>query len=309
METKVIFFGTPAFVLPVLDALTMAGYMPQAVITAPDKPVGRKQVVTPPPVKQWGEAHGIRVLQPEKLDGVFSEQLRVLKPDVGIISAYGKIIPKSALGVFSKGVLNLHPSLLPRWRGPSPVQEAIAAGDQETGVTIMLTDEEIDHGAILAQKPVALKGTETGGSLTEKLFDLGADLLVASLFGWLAGNITPQSQDHSQATYTKLLTRDSGHIDWSRDAESVAAMVRVYDPWPGTFTEVKGLGRLKIFPLVSADISMGPFGQLFRKDGKLVIYCGKGSLILEHLQLEGRRPMLGHEFLLGHPEIIGRNVL
>ena len=309
METKVIFFGTPAFVLPVLDALTRAGYMPQAVITASDQPVGRAQVITPPPVKQWGEAHGIMVLQPTKLDDVFSGQLQALKPDVGVISAYGKIIPKGVLGLFPKGVLNVHPSLLPRWRGPSPVQTAIAAGDKEIGVTLMLTDEDMDHGSILAHKSIALEGMETGGSLTEELFKTGADLLITSLSDFLAGNISPQSQDHSHATYTKLLTRDRGHIDWLRDAESIAAMVRAYDPWPGTFTEVEGLGRLKIFPLVIADTSMGPPGQFFEKDGKLAVYCGKGALLLEHVQLEGGRPISGKDFLRGHPKIIGKNVL
>src|SRR3989344_1892233 len=136
---RLVFFGTPVFVVPVLEKLVTSGYKLCAIVTAPDKPIGRKQLITTSPVKQWGKAHGIRVFHPEKLDDVFLWQLQALKPDVGIIAAYGKIIPKSALGIFSKGVLNLHPSLLPRWRGPSPVQEAIAADDKETGVTIMLT--------------------------------------------------------------------------------------------------------------------------------------------------------------------------
>ena len=306
---RLVFFGTPAFVVPVLEKLVTSGYKLCAIVTAPDKPVGRKQLITPSPVKQWGKTHGIRVFHPEKLDDVFSAQLQSLKPDAGIISAYGKIIPKGTLGVFSKGVLNLHPSLLPRWRGPSPVQTAIAAGDKETGVTLMLTDEEMDHGSILAHKSITLEGTETGGSLTEELFKMGADLLITLLSDFLAGNISPQSQDHSHATYTKLLTRDRGHIDWSRDAESIAVMVRAYDPWPGTFTEVEGLGRLKIFPLVIADTSMGPPGQFFEKDGKLAVYCGKGALLLEHVQLGGGRPISGKDFLRGHPKIIGKNVL
>ena len=302
---KIVFFGTPSFILPVLDSLAAPPYEVATVVCAPDKPVGRKQALTAPPAKLWAQQHDIAVLQPEKLGPEFLHELRKYKADVGIIAAYGKIISKAVLDSFPKGILNVHPSLLPRWRGPSPVQTAIAAGDNETGVTIMLTDEKMDHGPILAQKKRVLFGTETGGKLTEQLFREGAELLRMVLPQWLRDEISPHKQEHDKATFSKTVTREDGRLDFTRPAEELGRFVRAYAPWPGTFFETKETGRVKVLEAETITEKPGKKpGTLIRiGQGNFGIVCQRGVFAPKVIQKEGRNPISANDFAKGREEL------
>lgn len=313
MNFKAVFFGTPNFVLPVLEALW--SMRPEvelvSVVTAPDKVVGRKQELTPPPAKMWAQQHDIRTLQPEKLDGALLEALRALHPHVGVMAAFGKIVPKAVLEVFPNGILNIHPSLLPRWRGPSPVSAAIAAGDKKTGVTLMLTDEKIDHGPIIAQKHYALRGDESCGFLTATLFQCGAKLLNEKLIHYLRGEIIPLSQVHEQATHTKLLRRDDGKIDWRQPAEHIFRLARAYDQWPGIFTILLDGQRVKILRVsrVVGKQTPAPPGTLqIDAEGFPLVSSGNGWLRFDRVQQEGRTPTAGSAFLRGRPDLIGQRL-
>lgn len=310
---RVIFFGTPNFVLPILDTLGVMGPDIElvAVVTTPDKPVGRKHIITSSPVKTWAQAHDVMVLQPEKLDDIFVVKLQGLQPTVGVMAAFGKIVPKTVLDVFSGGVLNIHPSLLPRWRGSSPVQAAIAAGDMETGVTIMLTDAEMDHGPVLAQEKVLLLGDEVMGKLTEELFLQGADLFSKTLPLWVQGKLFLQPQDHAKATFTKLLSRDDGRIDWAQPADTIVRLVRAYDPWPATFTVLPDGTRLKVLQALKANREQeAPIGTVFQSDeGAFLVRAADGWVRLNAVQREGGSSMDGETFLRGQSSLLGEKLL
>jgi len=313
-QPKIIFFGTSKFAREIFRGLLSAGYKVQALVAQPDKPVGRKKILTPPPTKELALEYKIPVLQPEdiKNNPVFLNQLKEFKPNLIIVAAYGKIIPKEILDLPKFGALNVHPSLLPKYRGPSPIQTAILNGDEETGVTIILMDEKIDHGPTIANSKFKIQNSKlTGGSLSEELAKLGANLLVEILPRWLAGKITPQEQDHAQATYTKILTREDGRLDFSKSATEIERQIRAFTPWPGSFTEFNNK-RLKIIkarilnPLIGC-AENAKIGQVFKTtEGEFSINCGRGSLILEIVQLEGKKEATGKEFLNGYPEIIGK---
>ncbi len=265
---RIVFFGTSSFAVPILEAL-LKNYEVAAVVTQPDAPVGRKKILTPPPVKEFletrlpnppqpplrkggntpllppleggGKRGGIEILQPTKLSPILP-RLKELAPDLMVVAAYGKIIPQSIIDLPQFGCLNVHPSLLPKYRGPSPIQYTILNGDTETGVTLMKIDREIDHGPILGRFNLLwrlnlqkLRAQE----LEEKLAQLGAELLINTLPKYLAGEIKPQEQDHAKATFTKLLTKEDGHIDWNKSAEYIERMVRAFDPWPGSWAKFK----------------------------------------------------------------------
>ncbi|MFY9462661.1 MAG: methionyl-tRNA formyltransferase, partial [Candidatus Sungiibacteriota bacterium] len=235
-KTRILFLGTPEFALPALQALIDAGYLIVGVVTQPDEPIGRKQVLTPPPVKVLAEQYDIPVFQPLRLDARdFAD--KIPRPDLFIVAAYGKIIPKAILDIPRFGVINIHPSLLPRWRGPSPIQAAILAGDAATGVTIMKIDEQMDHGALIANYKLQITNYKTTYlELHNQLAEAGAKLLIEILPRWVAGEIAPIAQDETHATYCKLLTKNSGRIDWGKPAEEIERMIRAYHPWPGTWT-------------------------------------------------------------------------
>ncbi|MBI2552621.1 methionyl-tRNA formyltransferase [Candidatus Uhrbacteria bacterium] len=310
MHQRLVFFGTPEFAVPTLTALDDAGFEIAAVVTQPDKPVGRGLRVETPPVKVKAEELGLTVLQPLSLGNAATSLSDELRADFGVVVAYGKIIPKDVLNVFPRGILNVHPSRLPKYRGPSPIQAAILNGDRETGVTIMLLDEGMDHGAILAQAKIAITPKATGNSLNETLAQTGAKLLVETLPKYLAGEIKPQEQDHAQATYTKILTREDGHIDWNKPAQYIERQVRAYDAWPGTWT-LWERRRLKILRAVLRHNTIGCAanrapGYVWKpEDRRLAVNCGAGSLILEQLQIEGKKPMSADEFLRGYPKFLG----
>src|SRR3989338_5002341 len=241
---KIVFFGTPAFAVTILQALIDAHMPPIAIVTAPDKPAGRGRRLSSPPVKELADKRHIPLLQPEKLkDEIFLETLRNYAADIFVIAAYGKILSQTLLDIPPKGVINVHPSLLPQHRGPSPIQSAILAGDNAMGVTLMLTDKEMDHGPILAQQELEFPISNFQfPKLHHELANLGGKMLVNTLPRWIAGEITPQEQEHKKATYTKLLSKEDGHFDWTKSAEEIDRMVRALNPWPGTWSYMKTFG-------------------------------------------------------------------
>jgi methionyl-tRNA formyltransferase len=280
-ELKIIFMGTPEFGALILKAMVENGYRPVLVVTVPDKPVGRKKILTPPPVKIEAEKQGIEIRQPKKIKEIL-EEMKDIQPDLIITAAYSKILPKDVLDL-PKSCINIHPSLLPKYRGPSPVQHAILNGDKKTGVTIMLMDEQIDHGAILAQKEMNIDPKETGAGLHTKLALLGSNLLLEVIPAWLAGEIKAIPQNHSLATFTKILKRDDGLIDWDKSPEEIERKIRAFTPWPGAYTFFDKNGvktRLKIL-------------ESFLENGKLVLVL---------VQPEGKKQMAFSDFLRGNPQ-------
>lgn len=276
---RIIFMGTPGYAARYLEGLIAAGLSPIAVVTQPDRPAHRTQIIEPTPVKKIAVAHAIPVLQPEDIrDAEWTDKITALNPDLIVVVAFGQIIPQSILDIPPKGCINVHPSLLPRNRGATPWQEALLQGDTTTGVTIMLMDEKMDHGPILAQKECAITPYETTPSLEDKTAEIGIPLLIATIEKWFAGIGTPAVQDHSQATYSRLLKKDSGRIDWSKSAIETERMVRALNPWPGTWTEWNDK-RIKI---LRAHID------------------NTGSLIIDELQPEGKKVMSATTFRNGY---------
>jgi len=315
MAYKIVFFGTSDFSTPSLEALLKdARFEVVAVVTKPDAPIGRHQTLTPPPVKVIAQENDVPIFQFEKVKTEETyEILKNLKPpllkgetkgeliDAYVVVSYGKIIPQQILDLPKRGCINVHGSLLPLHRGASCVQAAIAEGDKKTGVTVMLMDAEMDHGDILAQKEIEIGSEETGGILHDRLSLLGAEALPDVLAGYLDGKITPQPQDHLQATYCKLLSRENGKIDWSKSAIEIERLVRAYNPWPGTWTEWDGK-RIKIIK-----VETGNWKELEDRMGKpqisqdrLFVTCGDGTALeILELQPEGKRVLTAKEFMVG----------
>lgn len=257
---KYIFFGTPEFSAEILGALVRAGMPPVALVTNPDRPRGRRKVMSPPPTKElaFGLGAGIAVLQPERLDADFIREIRAFGAECGVLAAYGTIVPKEVIAAFPKGIVVVHPSLLPRYRGATPIQSAIVAGDTETGTTLFLMDERVDHGPVIASATELIADTDTYMTLAKRLAGLSAELLIDVLPKYCAGEVAPRAQDELQATYTKKLVSADGFVDLEKTApEVIWRMVRALNPEPGVFT-VKDDKRVK---LLEADFA----------DGKLVI--------------------------------------
>ncbi len=305
MNPRIIFMGTPLYAVPFLEGLVAAGMKPVAVVSQPDKPVGRKQVFEPTAVKAAAEKHSIPILQPQKIrDEEWVEKIRELAPDLIVVVAFGQIIPKSILDIPRYGCVNVHPSLLPRHRGAAPLQETILSGDTESAVTIMLMDEQMDHGPVLRQERFDVDPAETYDSLRKKTTRIGVSLLIVTLHDLLAGAIEPQEQDHAKATYTRLLTRDAGKIDWSEDALTIERKVRALNPWPGVWTEWNGK-RLKILRARLFSLEPLPHTSVFEiltphTDPVLVAHCNPGALIIDEIQPEGKTPMDGLSFARGY---------
>jgi methionyl-tRNA formyltransferase len=306
--------GTPDFAVPSLRALTEqanAGLIVAGVVTRPDKPVGRKQRIIFSPVKQFALDHDIPIFQPGPLRRPEAlALLRDLTPDLIVVAAFGQILPPEVLALPLHGCLNVHASLLPRWRGASPINAAILAGDAETGVTIMLMDAGLDTGPALARRAIAIGSDEAAGELSDRLAQLGADLLVETVPRWLAGAIILEPQDDSQATMTRLLKKSDGQLDWQRTAHELARQVRAYTPWPGTFSTWEGQ-TLKILrtSVLLTEIDLPP-GACFApaEDVPLAVACGRGALALEVIQLEGKRAMPTLEVVRGHPALVSAHL-
>ena len=302
---RIVFIGTPDFAVPVLCQLIEAGHEIAAVYSQPDRPAGRGRKLVPTPTKNFAGEYGIEVRQPSSLRSEAEcAGLASLSTEVVVVAAYGLFLPSEILQMPPLGCLNIHPSLLPRYRGPSPVVSAILNGDDETGVTVMKLDEGMDSGPILAQKQVPIEERETGPDLTRRLFDLGASLLAKTLPGWASGSIEASPQDESQATFTTLVKKEDGEIDWTDNAERIARMARAYEQWPGTFTHWDG----KLLKILGATFTTGhaPPGHVVGlNDGGIGIGTGDGFLSVDRLQIEGRRPSNAQDFVRGYPAFVG----
>lgn len=303
-KIRLIFMGTPEFAVPVLTRLIeFPGFEIVGIFTQPDKPVGRKQILTPPPIKKLAAAHDLKIFQPEKIKTEL-ETIKNLSPDLIVVAAYGKIISQTILDIPTFGCLNVHASLLPKYRGAACLNAPILNGDKETGVTIMKMEAGLDTGPILRQKDIKLNGTETLEIVHDKLSALGAELLIPTIADYLAGKITPQIQDDTQASYIKTLNKEDGKIDWTKPALEIERMVRAYNPWPGTHTISEGK-TVKIISVGHEILKINNYktGQSFLNDGKLAIQCGQDSLLILKLQLEGGKVLSVEEFLRGHKDI------
>jgi methionyl-tRNA formyltransferase len=291
---RVIFLGTPEFAAIPLEALARdPRYQVVGVVTQPDRAFGRGRAPEPPPVKRAALQLGIPVFQPESLrDPSAVEQLAALRPDAGVVAAYGEILRTNVLAIPPHGYVNIHPSLLPRHRGPTPVPGAILAGDTETGVTVMLLDAKMDSGPILAQQRVPLPPDARSGQLTEDLFRLGSALLLDALAEYAAGSLIPMPQDDSQASYTKLLKKEDGAIDWGMPAIQIERMTRAYHPWPGAHTSWRG----QPFKIIAARAhpewnGAGAPGALLPERDSVWVATGAGAIELLTVQPSGKRPL------------------
>ena len=290
--------GSPEFAVPTLRALAET-YPVVGVVTQPDRPAGRGRKPTPPPVKQLALELGIPVMQPRRLRAPEAfEQLQAWQPDLIVVAAYGQILRPNVLQLPRYGCINVHASLLPRWRGASPIQHAILHGDAETGITIMLMDEGMDTGPILTQETLPIAPDDTAGTLSPKLSALGARLLLKTLPGYLKGEIHPQPQPEEGVTYAPLLKKEDGRLDFAEPAEALARRVRAFNPWPGTFTEWQGK-LLKIHRSHAAAQPSPGAGERLVVEGKPAIGAGEGVLVLDEVQPAGKKPMPGEVFLRG----------
>ncbi|MBI2864140.1 MAG: methionyl-tRNA formyltransferase [Chloroflexi bacterium] len=308
---RLVFMGTPEIAVPILEALVGAGHEIVAVYTQADRPAGRGQTVFPSPVKQAALKHSIPVMQPASLrDPEEFERLSRSAPDLIVVAAFGQFLPKAVLDLPPFKCLNVHPSLLPRHRGPAPIVNAILEGDEETGVTIMRLTAKMDAGPILAQRRVPIDAKDTAATLQARLAQVGADLLVDTLPRWLGGEIAPQLQDEAKVTFSKMVAKEDGFLDWGQAAVDLWRRVRAFQPWPGAYTrwrgkmlkviEAKPLGRgqeQRPGSVLKLDPTKTGFG--------LGVQTGDGVLALGMVQFEGRKSMSGEDFLRGHREIVG----
>ena len=304
--TRVVFMGTPTFAVPSLERLAES-YEIAVVVTQPDRPAGRKRRLTPPPVKETALARGLPVWQPSTLRTPQAvARLRTLAPDLIVVVAFGQILRANVLEIPPHGCLNVHGSLLPKYRGAAPAQAAILAGETETGITLMLMDEGMDTGPIVAQASCSITPDDTAATLREKLCRLGADLLIETLPPWLAGEISPQPQDDSQAIYCRTIVKSDGRLDWKQPAKMLERQVRAYIPWPTAFTHWGGK-LLKILHTVPMPEwrGQGQPGQVVALDDGAGVVTGEGVLKLLKVQLAGKRTMMIEEFLRGQREFVG----
>ena len=300
---RVVFLGTPEFAVPSLEALLRAGHEIALVVSRPDQPAGRHMQLTAPAVVHVARRHGLPLAQPEKLGTEeFVGRLRALRPDIAAVVAFGRLISPRVLAIPPHGFVNVHPSLLPRHRGPSPIESAILAGDPETGVTTMLLDQGMDTGPILLQRRTAVGARERTPQLAERLAAMGAELLAETLAGMAAGSVRPVAQEAGLATVTEKLDRRHGKIDWALDAATLARRCRALDPWPGLFCGFRGT-RVKVHGLEDAGARPGdesPGTVIGVSSAGIAVRCGAGSVaVLTELQREGRRRLPADAFILG----------
>ena len=304
---RIVFIGAGEIGVPTLQALLRSSeHELTGVFTQPDKPVGRAQRIEPTPIKRALAGSKVPILQPARVkDRQAIEEIRALQPDAIVVMAYGQILPREVLEVPRVACLNLHASLLPRWRGAAPIQAAIAADDPETGITVMYMAEGLDSGDILLQRRIDIMPIDTGGSLHDRLALIAPEALLDALQMLAEGDAPRIPQDNALATYAPKLTRDNGKIDWSEPAEIIERTIRAFNPWPGAFTEIAspGVRKLKIFSAAIVDLNGKP-GEFLRSEKELVIAAGKGALSLGEVQLEGKRRMNTAEFLRGHASIL-----
>ncbi|KKU52010.1 MAG: methionyl-tRNA formyltransferase [Candidatus Ryanbacteria bacterium RIFCSPHIGHO2_12_FULL_47_12b] len=274
---SIVFFGSSEFSIPVLEALLEHRYYLAGVITKPG------------PVEKYLQTHKIPMLASPK------------KSDLFVIASFGKILPSNILALPLRGTLNVHPSLLPQYRGPSPIQTAILAGDSKTGVTIMLTDTQVDHGPILAQRELTIEPNDTFLTLGDKLAKIGGNLLAEIILPWVAGKLQTHEQDHARATFTKLVKKENGKINWHDRTENINRSIRAYTPWPSAWTQLndKHVKILKATTKIETQRTLGP-GELMLEHNNLLVGCGDGILIIDSIQPEGKSIMSGSAFAHGY---------
>jgi methionyl-tRNA formyltransferase len=299
---RIVFIGTGEIGVPTLQALLKSDHELVGVVTQPDKPVGRAQLVAAPPIKRALGTMNMPVLQPARVkERQAIEEIRALNPDAIVVMAYGQILPRDVLEIPRIACLNLHASLLPRWRGAAPIQAAIAAGDRETGITVMYMDEGLDTGDILLQRTIEIRRNDTGGSLHDRLAKIASQALLESL-ELLATRRAPRTrQENTVAILAPKLNREHGRIDWSEPAEVIERKIRAFNPWPSAFMtiSINGMRNLKIFSATVVDLQGKP-GEILRSQNEFIIAAGKGALSLSEVQLDGKRRMSAGEFLRGH---------
>lgn len=317
MSYRIVFMGTPQFAVPALRwlveeySLSASGGQVVGVVTQPDRPSGRGRKPQPSPVKVLAHKHGLPVLEPTSLRATDPQaQLQAWQPDGIIVAAFGQILPPAVLELPPFGCLNVHASLLPRWRGAAPVAAAILAGDDTTGVTIMKMDAGLDTGPILSQRSLAIAPDDTRGSLTARLAQLGAELLRDTLPDWFAGNLKPRPQEETLVTYAPQIKKEQGRIDWSKPADVIARQVRAFHPWPGVFTQWEDK-TLKILSAAAVESWRGeessgllPGSVFLSAEGPIVV-TGRGGLQLFEVQLAGKRPMTADAFARGARRFLG----
>lgn len=301
---RVVFFGTPDFAVPSFARLASSRHDVVLVVTRPDKPVGRRRVMTSPPVATAAARHGVDVIQPKKVKSAqFVDALKATDAEVGAVVAYGRIIPPEVLALFPAGLVNVHPSLLPRHRGPSPIQWALACGDRFTGVSTMLLDEGMDTGPLFLQERVRIEPEEDAEQLSERLAGLGADLLVRTLDELESGGLEPTPQAEDGANVTPMLRREFGEVDWGMPARQLVNRLRAFTPWPGMHTSFRS-GRVKLHGLEEVQPpppgDHGP-GEVIAADGSgVVVRCGRGTALkVTELQREGKRRIPADAFVIG----------
>ncbi|MDE1970346.1 MAG: methionyl-tRNA formyltransferase [Patescibacteria group bacterium] len=273
---RYVFWGTPEFAVIILRGLIDGGYIPSAVVTNPDKPVGRKHIITPPPIKQYVDEYCLRtgvvipILQSEKIHDI-AEQLRAFIPDIFIVAAYGKLIPPSILDIPAKGSINVHPSLLPRYRGPTPIQTSLLNGDKKSGVSVMLLDKQMDHGPILMQREAPIE-KQNYLELSKEFAEMGAQLLLEAIPKWIEGKIQPISQNDNEATFTRIYTREDSFLDLTSSIEMLDRQIRALNPEPGTYV-IKNGKRIKILKAhIAHDVLVL---DTIQHEGKKAMICGK----------------------------------
>lgn len=324
-KIKTIFIGTSDFGIPALRALLKdKRFEIIAVITQPDKPTGRKQILTPPPIKIEAEKYCIPIFQPKRIADLQSK-IKNLKSKIAIVIAYAQIIPQEILNIPERGFINVHGSLLPKYRGAACVQAAILNGDKQTGVTIMKMDKGLDTGPILWQDKINIESRDTAGALYEKLSLLGAEILPVAVKKYIAGEIRPIPQDNAKASYVKRLKKQDGLIDWTKPAEEIERFIRAMAPWPSAFAYAQNKkdharGRpasggkytykkliIKIIETEHQPLKINKYkiGEVFLYNNKLAVQCGKNALIIKKLQLEGKKEMTSEDFLRGYKWIVG----
>jgi len=307
--TNLVFMGTPDFALPSLKALIQAKHNVICVVAQPDRPKGRQRGVMAPPVKLCGQEYNIKILQPETITDTLVKNIQALSPDLIVVVAYGKILPREILDIPHSGCINAHASLLPKYRGAAPIQRALLNGEKQTGVTIMFINEKMDAGDILLQEKIMVSPSDNLETLSDKLSKLSAKLLVKAILQIRQGTCSRISQDNTKATYAPMLKKSDGLIDWTRSAEEINNMTRAMNPWPSTYTFLNMSGKkkmLKIFKTEVYDTSAyskektGVLLDILKSKGGLV-RTGKGQLLIREAQLEGSRKVSFEEFIRGHP--------
>lgn len=301
---RVVFMGSPEFAVPTLARLIQE-HQVAAVVCQPDRGAGRGRKIQTPPTKQLALEHGISVMQPRRAAEPASiAELRALRAELIVVAAYGQILPQELLDLPDHGSLNVHASLLPRWRGASPIQAALLNEDLETGVTIMLMDAGLDTGPILAQRSIPIQGEATAGSLSAELAELGAALLIDAIPGHVEGELRPLPQDNSRATYAPQLTKAEGELKFDHPADRLARQVRAFEPWPGSFTHWRQqrLAVKRAHPAPANGLRPGLVKSI---DGSPAVGTAQDALVLDRVQLAGRRETSGEEFVRGAPSFLG----